>query len=166
MMGRDHWEAVGQSFGKHRRGGAGTVFIDTLRLTTGAVGWINEIRDIDFVGGGRESVGVTAARGHMVNCTFTGWKTAVLVHGHSWVNLRYCEFTDNEVAFHFSAPESRVSHSVFDGNRFTENGTAILWEGGTVGVSVSFPESLFSHNGTDIDNRSGQMFDLSQALFE
>lgn len=144
-----------------------TVFTGTLRITTEAYGWINEIQDVDFAGARREGIGVTAAaRVHMLNCTFTGWKTAVLVHGHSWVNLRYCEFTDNEVAFHFSAPESRVSHSVFDGNRFTENGTAILWEGGTVGVSVSFPESLFSHNGTDIDNRSGQMFDLSQALFE
>lgn len=144
-----------------------TVFTGTLRITTGAMGWINEIQDIDFVGGGREGLGVTAAaRVHMLNCTFTGWKTAVLVHGHSWVNLRYCEFADNEVGFHFNASESSVSHSIFDGNRFTENGTALLWEGIPVGTSISFPESVFSLNGTDIDNRSGQVIDISEAVFQ
>ncbi len=144
-----------------------TVFTGTLRITTGAVGWINEIQDIDFVGCGREGVGVTAAaRVHMLNCTFTGWKTAVLVHGRSWVNLRYCEFTDNEEGFHFNASESNVSHSIFDGNRFTENGTALLWEGIPVGASISFPENVFSHNGTDIDNRSGQVIDISEAVFQ
>lgn len=143
-----------------------TVFTDTLRVATGEKGWINEIRDVDFVGDGREDVGVAAAaRVHMTGCTFTGWKTAVLAHGHSWVNLRRCEFTGNETAFHFSAVESSVSHHVFDGNRFTENGVALLWEGSPIGTSVSFPESVFARNGTDIDNRSGQVIDVSEAVF-
>lgn len=144
-----------------------TVFTGTLRVTTGAIGWINEINDIDFVGRGRENIGITAAaRVHLTGCTFTGWRTAVLVHGYSWLNLRYCEFTDNEVGFHFNAAESNVSHSIFNDNRFAENGTALLWEGATVDLSISFPESVFAHNGTDIDNRSGQSIDISQAVFE
>lgn len=148
-------------------GEARTTFTGTLRVTTGARGWINEIRDVDFVSAGREGVGITAAaRVHLTGCGFTGWKTAVLAHGHSWLNLRSCTFTGNAVAFHFNASQSDVSHSIFHGNRFAENGTAILWEGTSIDVPISFPESLFSHNGTDIDNRSGQLLDLSQALFE
>lgn len=144
-----------------------TVFTGTLRITTGANGWINEISDIDFVGSGRENVGITAAaRVHLTGCTFTGWKTAMLPHGYSWLNFRYCAFTDNEVGFHFNASQSSVSHSQFDGNRFTENGTAILWEGTPVDMAISFHESVFAHNGTDIDNRSGQSIDISQAVFE
>ena len=144
-----------------------TVFTGTLRITTGANGRINEISDIDFVGSGRENVGITAAaRVHLTGCTFTGWKTAVLPHGYSWLNFRYCAFTDNEVGFHFNASQSSVSHSQFDGNRFTENGTAILWEGTPVDMAISFHESVFAHNGTDIDNRSGQSIDISQAVFE
>ena len=144
-----------------------TVFTGTLRVTTGANGWINEISDIDFVGSGRENVGITAAaRVHLTGCTFTGWKTAVLTHGYSWLNCRYCEFADNAVGFHFNASQSSVSHSQFTGNHFTENDTAILWEGTPVDMTISFHESVFSHNGTDIDNRSGQSIDISQAVFE
>ena len=147
-------------------GEARTVLTGTLRVTTGANGGINEISDIDFVGSGREGVGITAAaRVHLTGCAFTGWKTAVLVHGKSWLNLRYCEFTDNEVGFHFNASESSVSHSIFDGNRFAGNGTALLWEGIPVDMSISFPESVFERNGTDVDNRSGQSLDLSEAIF-
>ena len=144
-----------------------TVFAGALRITTGADSWINEISDIDFVGSGREKVGVTAAaRVHLTGCTFTGWKTAVLAHGDSWLNFRYCEFTDNTVGFHFNASRSNVTHSQFDGNCFMENDTAILWEGTPVDMSISFHESVFSHNGTDIDNRSGQSIDISQAVFQ
>ncbi len=144
-----------------------TVFTGALRVTTGVNGWICEIDDIDFVGSGRENVAVTAAaRVHLTGCTFTGWKTAVLAHGDSWLNFRYCEFADNTVGFHFNASRSNVTHSQFDGNRFTENNTAILWEGTPVDMAISFPESVFTHNGTDIDNRSGQSIDISQAVFE
>lgn len=143
-----------------------TVFTGALRVTTGVNGWICEIDNIDFVGSSRENVAVTAAaRVHLTGCTFTGWRTAVLTHGYSWLNFRYCEFADNAVGFHFNASQSSVSHSQFTGNHFTENDTAILWEGTPVDVTVSFHESVFSHNGTDIDNRSGQSIDISQATF-
>lgn len=143
-----------------------TVFTGTLRITTGANGWINEINDIDFVSSGRENVGITAARVHLTGCTFAGWRTAVLAHGDSWLNFRYCEFADNTVGFHFNASRSNVTHSQFTGNRFTENDTAILWEGTPVDIAISFHESIFAHNETDFDNRSGQSIDISQAVFQ
>ena len=161
-IGKRPVNLLGNTEGEER-----TVFTGTLRITTGANGRINEISDIDFVGSGRENVGITAAaRVHLTGCTFTGWKTAVLAHGNSWLNFRYCEFQDNTVGFHFNASQSTVSHSQFTGNHFTENDTAILWEGTPVDIAISFHESVFAHNGTDIDNRSGQSIDISQAVFE
>ena len=127
---------------------------------------IDEISDIDFVGRGRGNVGITAARVHLTGCAFTGCRSAVLPHRDFCLNFRYCEFTDNEVGFHFNTSQSNVIRSQFDGNRFTENGTAILWEGTPVDMAISFLESVFTHNGTDIDNRSGQSIDISRAVFE
>ena len=149
-------------------GGEGrTVFTGTLHITVGADGPIVEINDIDFMGNGTETIGVTAAaRVHLAGCTFAGWKTAVLAHGKSWLNFRYCEFVGNTVGFHFNASRSSVSHSQFDGNRFRENDTAVLWEGTVVDLAVSFHESIFTRNGTDFDNRSGQSVDLSRAVFQ
>ena len=69
------------------------------------------------------------------------------------------------MGFHFNASQSNVSHSLFTGNHFTENDTAILWEGTPVDMTISFHESVFAHNGTDIDNRNGQSIDISQATF-
>jgi hypothetical protein len=127
---------------------------------------IDEISDIDFVGRGRGNVGITAARVHLTGCAFTGCRSAVLPYRDFWLNFRYCEFIDNEVDIHFNASQSNVIRSQFDGNRFTENGTAILWEGTLVDMAISFLESVFTHNGTDIDNRSGQSIDISRAVFE
>lgn len=161
-IGKRPVNLLGSTEGEER-----TVFTGTLRITTGANGRINEISDIDFVGSGRENVGITAAaRVHLTGCTFIGWKTAVLAHGHSWLNFRYCEFQDNAVGFHFNVSQSNVTHSQFTGNHFTENDTAILWEGTPVDMAISFHESIFARNVTDIDNRCGQQIDISQAVFE
>lgn len=144
-----------------------TVFAGTLRITVGSNGHIVAVDGIDFVGEGKTGVGLTAAtRVHLTDCTFTGWKTAVLAHGSSWLNFRHCVFADNGVGFHFNASQSSVSHSQFDGNRFAQNDTAIVWEGTPVGISISFPDSVFTHNKTDIDNKSGQSMDISQAVFQ
>lgn len=153
---------LGSTEGKGR-----TVFTGTLRIATSAEGHINQIDDIDFIGSGQEKIGVTAAaRLHMTGCTFTGWKTAVLAHGYSWLNLRYCQFEDNKIGFHFNASESYVSHSQFTGNRFIRNGTAVLWEGTPVDMMISFPESVFDQNDVNIDNRRSQPMDLSEAIFQ
>ena len=90
----------------------------------------------------------------------------MLVRGYSWLNFRCCGFADNTVGFHFNASRSNVSHSRFTSNRFTGNDTATLREGTPVDMAISFHESVFAHNGTDIDNRSGQKADISQAIFE
>lgn len=153
---------LGSSEGEGR-----TTFTGALRVAAGADGTIVEITDMDFVGRDRTGVGMTAAaRVHLTGCTFTGWKTAVLVHGSSWLNFRYCGFTDNGVGFHFNASQSLITHSQFDGNRFTGNDTAIVWEGTPTEQSISFPESVFDNNQTDIDNKSGQSMDISQAVFQ
>ena len=142
-----------------------TTFTAPIRVESER-GWVFFWEGFDLLGSGEGTGLSAAARVHLMGCTFTGWRTAVLPHGYSWLNFRYCAFMDNEVGFHFNASQSNVTHSQFDGNRFTENGTAILWEGTPVDIAISFPESIFAHNGTDIDNRSGQSIDISQAVFE
>ena len=46
------------------------------------------------------------------------------------------------------------------------DGTAGLLERMPSRETICFPESVFSGNGTDIDNRCGQELDLSEAVFE
>ena len=49
---------------------------------------------------------------------------------------------------------------------FRNNGTAVLLERVSNGEPLSFPEAVFSGNGTDIDNRCGHEVDISDAIFE
>ena len=51
-------------------------------------------------------------------------------------------------------------------HQFLRNGTAILIEGEPVDQTMGLPGCRFEGNGTDIDNRSGQPLDISQAAFQ
>ena len=56
--------------------------------------------------------------------------------------------------------------SRYMGDVFRNNGTAVLLERVPTRESLSFPDTVFSGNGTDIDNRCGQELDLSETVFE
>ena len=51
-------------------------------------------------------------------------------------------------------------------NTFLRNGTAILIEGEPTEDTLDLSGCRFEGNGTDIDNRSGQPLDISQAVFQ
>ena len=70
-------------------------------------------------------IGFDAARVHLTGCTLIGRKTTVLAHGHSWLHFRCCAFQDNAVGFRFNASQGSITHSQFNDNRFTGNGTDI-----------------------------------------
>ena len=57
-------------------------------------------------------------------------------------------------------------HSMYNDNRFQNNGTAVVLERVPSQLTLDFQGSLFQGNGTDIDNRSGQPLDISQAVFQ
>jgi len=56
--------------------------------------------------------------------------------------------------------------SRYMGDVFRNNGTAVLLERVPNRMALSFHDTVFSGNGTDIDNRCGQELDLSEAVFD
>lgn len=141
-----------------------TIFTSNTQVTIDG-GLICCFDRLDFRGDG-SGIGLSAsARVHLTNGTSSGWKTGILAYGNTWVNAMDCRFEDNQVGFHFNATADAVSHTIYSDNEFTNNGTAVLLESVLTDVSLRFPGSVFSGNGTDIDNRCNQDLDISQAIF-
>ena len=138
---------------------------DTVHVATEQAYWLNFFYDIDFVGDG-SGVGLSfSVNGRATDCTFTGWKTAVLGYGYAWVNVIGCHLADNQVGFHFNSTGQSANHSLYNDNRFENNGTAVLLESVPTDMTLDFVGSVFAGNGTDIDNRCDHSLDLSQAVF-
>ena len=147
-------------------GSGRTVFTDTVTVATTQAYWINFFYDIDFVGSGDE-VGLSFSEiGRATDCNFTGWKTAVLCYGDSWVNVIGCTFRDNQVAFHFNSTRIGGNHTLYNDNLFENNGTAVLIEHVGCDLEMDFIGSVFRGNGTDIDNRCGHNISTEKAVFE
>ena len=49
---------------------------------------------------------------------------------------------------------------------FRNNGTAVLLKRVPNELPLSFPDTLFTGNGQDIDNRCEQKLELDEAIFE
>lgn len=144
--------------------GRHTTFTGTLRVAS-QDSWITYIQNIDFVGNG--GVGISAsAMLRVEDCTFTGWKTGVLGYGAAWVNVVGCTFIGNETGFLFNSEGDNANHSLYNDNRFVDNGTAVRLERVPTDLGLNFQGSLFSGNGTDIENLCQQPIDISQAVFE
>ncbi len=77
-----------------------------------------------------------------------------------------CRFEGNEVAIHYNTNRTNFFNSVAPDNQFLRNGTGILIEGEPTEDALNLPGCRFEGNGTDIDNRSGQPLDISQATFQ
>ena len=146
-----------------------TVFTGTIQVNPGGVNWITYLHDIEFAGNG-DGVAVTAARRTWaIGCRFTGWRTAFLCHGTGATDgIAYtsCIFEDNDVAVHYNTNRINMFNSVCPDNAFLRNGTGLLIEGVPVEQALGLPGCRFEGNGTDIDNRSGQPLDISQAVFQ
>lgn len=120
---------------------------------------------IDFVGSGSGVAISAAGRLWTQECTFTGWKTAILVFGNVWANTTDCTFTDNEIGLHYNSTDISPSDSHFTGNHFTGNGTAVLLERVPSELTLNFGECVFEDNDVDLDNRCQQQVDISEAEF-
>lgn len=141
-----------------------TTFTGPVRVTSQALG-ISWLYDLDFVGSG-EGVGFSAsARVFLQGCRFARWRTGLLMQDNI-VAAWDCTFEDNEIGIHFNGDTGSLSDSRYMEDVFRNNGTAVLLERLPFETPFSFPESVFSGNGTDIDNRCGHTLDLSEAIFE
>lgn len=129
-------------------------------------GAISYFEGIDFTGSGG-GTGISAlSRLHLTNCRLSGWDTAVFCSEQAWVNADQCIFSDNGVGLHINNAEPNLSDSRFEGNTFQGNGTALVLEQVGVDLALSFPGTLFTGPGADIDNRCGQELDLSRTVFQ
>ena len=130
---------------------------------------MREFHDIHFWGSG-QGVGVLASgttRFQLVNCRVSGWNTGLQAVDNAWIDTDGTIFADNQVGLCFdSADTPMVSDNFYTGNTFQNNGTAVLLEHVGSDTPLNFPETRFSGNGTDIDNRCGQELDLSEAVFD
>ena len=146
-----------------------TVFTGTVQVNPEGVNWITYLYDLDFAGSG-DGVALTAAsRTWAIGCNFTGWRTAFLCHGtgvDQGICYTGCRFEGNQVAVHYNTNQVSFFNSVSPDNTFLRNGTAILIEGEPVEGTLALSGCRFEGNGTDIDNRSGQPLDISQAVFQ
>ena len=128
-------------------------------------GRVSYLSRLDFTGDG--GVGVSAAgRVWIQECAFSGWKTAVLSYGETWINVTDCTFRDNVTGLHFNDANATPSDSHFTGNTFEGNGTAVLLEAVPSDLTLDFSDCVFTGNGTDIDNRCGQPVNIAQAVFQ
>ena len=153
-------------YGSTDEGGERTVWKGSVSMEDGHYDWINYFYDIDFVGDGTD-IGInTPVKAWPVGCTFTGYQAGVLVRGQAWVNVTECTFTDNEVGFHFNSTGQSASDTRYFDNTFTGNGTGILLESVPTDVTMVFDGSVFSNNGTDLDNRCEHPIDTTNAVFQ
>ena len=128
--------------------------------------WISYLENIDF-NGTKDSIGVsTAGRTWVQDCSFTGWKTAVLAFGDTWVNTTDCSFIGNGTGLHFNASSILVNDSRFTGNLFQDNETAVLLESVPSDVTLDFSDTSFVKNATDIANPTQHSVDISNAIFQ
>ena len=143
-----------------------TVFTDTVQVATVDSYWLNFFYDIDFIGDG-DGVGLSfGISGRATGCNFSGWRTAVLGYGDSWVNVIECTIRDCDIGFHFNSIGQSCNHTLYTDNLFENNGTAVLLEEVPTDEILNFSGSVFRGNGTDIDNRCDQPIDTTEATFE
>ena len=146
-------------------GGRRTTFTDTLRLPSHS-GPILYCYDIDFKGSGDGIAVSTAAQYWAEGCTFSDWRTGMLIYGNAWGTIINCQFAGNQVGFHFNSSDNYVIHCTYNDNIFEGNDTAVLLEQVPGEETLSFEGCRFSGNQLDIDNRCGHPLDITQAIFE
>lgn len=152
-------------YGSLDQAGRRTTFTGPVHLTYSS-GAISYFEGIDFTGSGG-GTGISAlSRLHLTNCRLSGWDTAVYCAEHAWVNTDQCTFSDNGVGLQINNAVSNISDSRFEDNTFRDNQTAVVLEQVGVDLALSFPGTLFTGNGADIDNRCGQELDLSRTVFQ
>lgn len=147
--------------------GQRTTFTGTTRVSSPQ--GVSEFQDIAFTGSGH-GVGVLVSgttRFQLVNCRVSGWETGFQAVDSAWIDADGTVFADNTVGLCFdSADTPMVSDNFYTGNTFQNNGTAVLLERVGSDASLCFPETRFTGNGTDIDNRCGHEVDTSGTVFE
>lgn len=99
-------------------------------------------------------------------CSFSGWDIAAIAQDGAWVSASDCTFTDNGTALKLNTSISYGSSPDFLNNTFTGNGTAVCIDRLPGNEILNFAGSIFSGNGTDIENKTKHTVDTSNVVFE
>lgn len=147
--------------------GQRTAFTGTTRISSPQ--GVSAFQDIAFQGSGQD-VGILVSgttRFQLVNCRVSGWETGYQAVDSAWIDADGTIFADNRMGLCFdSADTPMVSDNYYTGNTFQNNDTAVLLKRVGSDAPLGFPDTLFTGNGTDIDNRCGQELELEGAVFK
>ncbi|MBD9014913.1 MAG: zinc ribbon domain-containing protein [Lachnospiraceae bacterium] len=99
-------------------------------------------------------------------CSFSGWDIAAIAQDGAWVSASDCTFTDNGTALKLNTGIAYGSSPDFLNNTFTGNGTAVCIDRLPGNEILNFAGSIFSGNGTDIENKTKHTVDTSNVVFE
>ena len=99
-------------------------------------------------------------------CSFSGWDIAAIAQDGAWVSASDCSFTNNGTALKFNTSMAYGSNPSYLNNTFTGNGVAVSIDRLPGSEVLNFAGSIFSENGTDIENKAGHPVDTANAVFE
>lgn len=125
-----------------------------------------ELFDIDFVGDGSDIGLLAKASVYMGGCFFTGWDVGAMTQDGGMICLENCEFRNNGIGFKYDSADFSSFKETFPGCMIADNDIGVQFAclGGT--AAIDFAGSVFSGNGTDIDNPISYPIHTENAVFE
>ena len=123
------------------------------------------LQDLDFVGQGGN--GLTATASTVIwNCSFTGYDIGAAVKTGGMIGVEACTFRNNKIAFCYDTSSYFFFKSGFPNCTIADNEIGIQFVNLPGASPLDFGDTVFSGNGTDIDNPIQYPIDLSHAIFE
>ncbi len=123
------------------------------------------LHDLDFVGSGGN--GLTAAASTEIwNCSFTGYDIGAAVTNGGMIGVEGCTFRNNKIAFSYNTSGYYFFKTGFADCRIEGNEIGVQFVNLPGASPLDFGGTVFSGNGTDVDNPIGYPIDLSNAIFE
>lgn len=123
------------------------------------------LHDLDFVGSGGN--GLTATATTVVwNCSFTGYDIGAAVETGGMIGVEGCTFRNNAIAIRYNTSSYYFFKTGFPNCRIEDNGIGIQFVTLPGASPLDFAGTVFSGNGTDVDNPIGYPIDLTNAIFE
>ncbi len=124
------------------------------------------LQDLTFAGSG-SATGLASRESVILSgCTFKDWDIGVSAQETAWINGELCTFRGNGVGLLLNSPNARFVNICFGRNRFEDNGTGLHIEALPGDWTLDLSKTVFSGNGTDINNLANCRLDTSEAIFQ
>lgn len=117
-------------------------------------------------GGGSGTAVSTNTSTALLFCTVENWQTGAETSGSGSIGLEDCVFSGNRTAVRWNSESLYTFSGDVLRTEFRDNGVAYQIENLPGKLGLTFPNCVFSGNGTDIENRTDIPVDLSDAAFD